>query len=106
MRFSADWMFAIVLPLCRFSGWRSLSRLDAERLQARPRQAGLLGRGIFVDDVLELDDGLGFLAELGQGVALLEQRRGGLVALRPILEQLVEVPDGLGVLLLGVVALA
>ena len=59
-----------------------------------------------MDDVLELHDRLGFLADLRKGVALFEQRGRRLVALRPVLQESIEVGDRLAVLLLGVVRLA
>ena len=48
-----------------------------------------------MNDVLELDDRLGFLPELLERVALLQEGGRRLVALGPLLEQLVEVRDGL-----------
>ena len=60
---------------------------------------------MLVDHVLQLHDGLGLLTQLEKGISLLQERRGGLVALGPLLEEPVEVGDRLGVLLLGVVRL-
>ena len=64
----------------------SLAHVDPERTQSRLRQPRFVRGGILVYHVLQLDDGLGLLAELELRVALLEEGRGGLVALGPLLQ--------------------
>ena len=73
--------------------------------QAGAGQPRLLGGRELVHDVLELDDALGLLAELRSARSPSSEARGRLVALRPLLQQLVEVSDGFFVFLLRVEAL-